>query len=317
MIITLIIGLFFGFGICFLCLYPKLKTTQTIDQEIIQLNNNNRQEFNSISESLQKVQEATATATDNFKKLSDNLAQASQQQEMLLKQEYEQKENELIKQLEQQKQLVEQNFVSYKKEAEDTYLQIIKECANQTQNKLDKISELSNNLKTLKSQIDTIVQYNKTQEEKKQQINFYKLNIQDEDLIEIEKLKEVAKTLRNEEPLNKVIWKVYYEKPTADLIGRIVGQKEKIGIYKITNLLNQKCYVGQSNQIGERFKQHIKRGLGAEAATKNKLYPAMKEIGVENFSFEIIQECTQEELNEKELYWQEIFHARDFGYSIK
>jgi hypothetical protein len=38
--------------------------------------------------------------------------------------------------------------------------------------------------------------------------------------------------------LNKVIWKVYYEKPTLDLIGRIVGAKEKIGIYKITNLSN-------------------------------------------------------------------------------
>ena len=77
------------------------------------------------------------------------------------------------------------------------------------------------------------------------------------------------------------------------------------------------CYVGQSNQIGERFKQHIKRGLGAETATKNKLYPAMKEFGVENFSFEIIEECDLNLLNEKEQYWQEVFHAKDFGYSIK
>jgi hypothetical protein len=43
----------------------------------------------------------------------------------------------------------------------------------------------------------------------------------------------------------------------------------------------------------------------------------MKEFGVENFSFEIIEECDLNLLNEKEQYWQEVFHAKDFGYSIK
>ena len=64
-----------------------------------------------------------------------------------------------------------------------------------------------------------------------------------------------------------------------------------------------------------RWKQHIKRGLGAEAPTRNKLYPAMKSIGVENFTFEIIEECSRGELDEREDFWQEYFH--DFGFSIK
>ena len=51
------------------------------------------------------------------------------------------------------------------------------------------------------------------------------------------------------------------------------------------------CYVGQAANLAERWKQHIKRGLGADPITKNKLYPAMKAIGVENFSFEVIEEC--------------------------
>jgi hypothetical protein len=57
-------------------------------------------------------------------------------------------------------------------------------------------------------------------------------------------LREAAKTLRNQEPLCKVIWKYYYEKPTSDLISRVVGSEIKTGIYKITNLENNMCYIG-------------------------------------------------------------------------
>lgn len=77
------------------------------------------------------------------------------------------------------------------------------------------------------------------------------------------------------------------------------------------------CYVGQAVDLAARWKQHIKRGLGADTPTKNKLYPAMASIGIENFSFEVIEECERSQLNEREDYWQKYFHAIDFGYSIK
>ena len=43
----------------------------------------------------------------------------------------------------------------------------------------------------------------------------------------------------------------------------------------------------------------------------------MQTVGVENFSFEIIEECTKSQLNDKEDYWQDFFKAKEFGYSIK
>ena len=135
--------------------------------------------------------------------------------------------------------------------------------------------------------------------------------------MEILKLKEVLPYLRDSEPLNKVIWKVYYEKPSTDMIGRVVGPGVHTGIYKITNIENNMCYVGQAVNIADRWKQHIKRGLGAETPTRNKLYPAMLSFGIENFTFEVIEECDRDLLNSREDYWQEYFHAKDFGYSIK
>jgi hypothetical protein len=57
-------------------------------------------------------------------------------------------------------------------------------------------------------------------------------------LEEIEKLRAVEPYLRNKEALNKIIWKVFYEKPTTDLIGRVIGNTVQTGIYKITNIDN-------------------------------------------------------------------------------
>lgn len=43
----------------------------------------------------------------------------------------------------------------------------------------------------------------------------------------------------------------------------------------------------------------------------------MKFVGVENFTFEVIEECERDYLDKQEDYWQEYFHAKDYGYSIK
>jgi group I intron endonuclease len=97
----------------------------------------------------------------------------------------------------------------------------------------------------------------------------------------------------------------------------VVGTGQHTGIYKITHIPSEKCYVGQAVNIADRWKQHVKRGVGAEDWTRNKLYPAMYSLGVENFTFEIIEECDRSKLNEREDYWQDFFHAKDYGYSIK
>jgi len=104
-------------------------------------------------------------------------------------------------------------------------------------------------------------------EMERQQKDFYRLQLSDLDLEEIKKIRSIEPYLRKKEPLNKVIWKVYYEKPYTDLIGRVIGQSKKTGIYKITNLENGKCYIGQAVDLAERWKQHIKRGIGADPPT--------------------------------------------------
>ena len=179
------------------------------------------------------------------------------------------------------------------------------------------IKSAETQLAELSAKVFAAVEAAKRQEEMETAQDFYRLNLSEIDIEEIIKLREVTALLRDSEPLNKVIWKVYYEKPYSDLIGRVVGSGLHTGIYKITNIESQKCYVGQAADIASRWKQHIKRGIGAEAPTRNKLYPAMLKHGVENFTFEIVEECSRDKLNEREDYWQDYFGAKEFGYSIK
>ncbi len=99
-------------------------------------------------------------------------------------------------------------------------------------------------LAELTAKVLAAVEAAKRREEMEIKQDFYRLNLPEIDINEIVKLREVTTILRDSEPLNKVIWKVYYEKPYTDLIGRVVGSGIHTGIYKITNLNNQKCYVG-------------------------------------------------------------------------
>ena len=188
---------------------------------------------------------------------------------------------------------------------------------NKREKAQEEIEELQNKLLEIKSKVDATKEVQKREELEREKKNFYRLVLSDTDLAEIKALRSIETQLRDATPLNKVIWKVYYENPYTALIGRVVGKERKTGIYKITNLENGMSYVGQSVDIAERWKQHIKRGIGAEAPTRNKLYPAMLQFGVENFTFEIVEECDKSLLDSREDYYQEFFHTKDFGYSIK
>lgn len=84
-----------------------------------------------------------------------------------------------------------------------------------------------------------------------------------------------------------------------------------IGIYKITNNINGKIYIGQSNNIQRRFLEHKNRG----ATSRIPVDIAIQKYGKENFSFEIIEECTIEQLNQKEMYWISYFNSVENGYN--
>ena len=93
--------------------------------------------------------------------------------------------------------------------------------------------------------------------------------------------------------------------------------KISCGIYIITNLINNKVYIGKSNNIQRRFMEH--KSPYEWSRTPNKpLYLAFVKYGLINFSFDIIEECDINILNEREKYWIDFYNStnRDIGYNI-
>lgn len=316
-----IIGIFIGSFIFFIALYPKTIKVQKIDKEVIEQNkkyNIENQDLIAQNQSL-KIELTELNAQKN--ELKNSIFSLSQQAEESATILYEKNIELMQEKLSQAAKELSNEFQHNKDKYEEEYLSTLYDYVcnfNQVIAEREQfLANLNENISKSEKTMAVIIESNKRLQEIKEKENFYKLNLSEQDLEEISHLKDIEKYLRNPEPLNKVIWKVYYEKPYTDLIGRVIGNKTKTGIYKITNTENQMCYIGQAVDIADRWRQHIKRGLGAEAPTKNKLYPAMQALGVENFTFEIIEECPKAELNEKEDYWQDYFKAKEFGYSIK
>lgn len=114
-----------------------------------------------------------------------------------------------------------------------------------------------------------------------------------------------------------VIYNHFFAAEVASLCNRVLGQGKRVtGIYKITNIKNGMVYVGRSVDIRNRWTQHIKRAVGTEKETQNLLYPAMREHKVWNFSFEVLEECDRDSLNEREKFYQDVYKAKE-DYSIK
>ena len=79
-----------------------------------------------------------------------------------------------------------------------------------------------------------------------------------------------------------------------------VGIKECAGIYKIANLNNNMVYIGQSTNVRNRIKSHIQASLGISTIASQLVHDKIAEEGLENFSFQIIEECDKTQLNDRE-----------------
>ena len=176
--------------------------------------------------------------------------------------------------------------------------------------------EIRAEIDKIKSSLSAGVEARLRDQEKKEKINFYKLYINETDLSDVKVLENLKPTLHKPVILSKLIWTQYFQKQMNELCDRVLGKESVCGIYKITNLLTEQAYIGQSINIADRWKQHCKCGLGIDASATNKLYNAMQKYGVWNFSFELLEQVHQRNLlNEKEKFWIEMYQSNKFGYN--
>lgn len=86
-------------------------------------------------------------------------------------------------------------------------------------------------------------------------------------------------------------------------------------IYKITNDINGKVYIGKTLlDIQKRFSQHKSESFRSKNENR-PLYRAMNKYGFEHFYIELIEECPIEKLSDKEVYWINFYNSYKNGYN--
>lgn len=180
---------------------------------------------------------------------------------------------------------------------------------------IEEKNKLQDELDKLRASLSAGVEARLREQERQTEINFYKLSIDEADLADVKMLESLKPSLRKPVVLSKLIWTQYFQKQMTELCDRVLGTKVICGIYKITNILTEQCYIGQSVDVSKRWKDHCKCGLGIDAPSTNALYNAMQKDGVWNFSFELLETCPREQLNEKEAFWISMYQSNKFGYN--
>ena len=239
-------------------LLKKKKQNLDIDQKN-QEANIRAAELNEYINSLTEKKELIKNEVNNLSEQSANMIIQNQMmsaQFELDKKIAKETFDEQVQTLKDNLNLLKENTLKKYEEAnaqyENEYLQVLSDFALIANKKAEEIGILETQIKELRSKAQAAIEENKRRYEESEKVNFYRMVLPKEDIDEIKHLRSITPYLRNSEPLNKVIWKVYYENPCSDMIGRVLGTDVKTGIYKITNLQNNMCYVGQCVDAASR-----------------------------------------------------------------
>lgn len=221
---------------------------------------------------------------------------------------------ELEKIYSEKTQDLDAKYQEYYDTLESEYCEVLQDLSSYSFDKAKAVKTIENELIELKAKQTSYINEKLRQEAIKNQQDYYKMTLPQTHVKDIEIIRnDLQPLLFNKEAVDKLIWEAYYKAEYDKLMSRLFSDNVKhCGIYKITCLPTDKAYIGQSVDIKERFKQHIKNGL-SYAPSSNKLYSEMQKYGCENFMFEILEEVSRDKLNEREVYWIDFYRTKEYG----
>ena len=290
----------------------KLRQRVKINEEIQLLNEKEEQKYNSLLEkqaSLDAEYQKTRNQYDEVIKLAESNANAVADAAL----------TKAMSGMEESLDALGRKYQEAEQEYNEEYTLVMKDLVSdliqQTEDQQEKIAELEKKRNELAASVEASIKARLREKEIKEQLDFYRVKLDELDLADIETLTKIKKKLNKPRILSMLIWQTYYQKPMTQLCNNILGEKVVTGIYKITNQETGQVYIGQARNIAERFKEHAKCGLDIDRPAANKLYQAMVEDGLYNFSFELLEECSVSELNDKERQFIELYKSAEFGYN--
>lgn len=117
--------------------------------------------------------------------------------------------------------------------------------------------------------------------------------------------------------LDKIIYDTYIKKPVDEMIKRVLEGRKPTGIYKITRLKTGEIYIGKSTDVSARWQQHTKSCFHCGTISHSILHTTMEKDGIENFTFELLEETTKDKLTEREKFWIKYYDSTTYGLNEK
>lgn len=235
-----------------------------------------------------------------IKDVQESVQQAHDERSKALDIEYQRKKEKLNEEYE--------NYIEKRTQELDEYFAA----------KQEDIELLKQEFQKMKDTKIAAIEAARKEREIQEQPDRFCIPMEDAEIHDIEYLNSIMPKLRYPEVLGKCIWSVFFQKKIKTFLTNTLGPQDICGIYKITDRITQESYIGQSKNIQKRWTDHLKCGVGASPASNaNQLYAAMKRDGVWNFSFELLEECLPEELDDKERYFIDLYVSDIAGLNSK
>lgn len=268
-------------------------------------------EKNEVEKDLQKAISLVDEKQRQFKQETEKLSELKRNVDNV----YKDKEEMSQKAYENFCDILDREYNNKSEEYEKLVSQLDESYSNKQNELLIELDKIKQELEDIKKKRSAAIEAQIREKEIKEKQSFYCIQITDGDKSDIQKLESIKKTFSKPRVLSMLIWQTWFQKPLKSLANNVIGAAEKTGIYKITNILTNECYIGQAVKLHDRWNEHAKCGLGIDTPAGNKLYKAIQEYGLWNFSWEVLEECSKDKLNERERYYIDLYDSYNYGYN--
>ena len=188
--------------------------------------------------------------------------------------------------------------------------QSLQEEIDKKQKDLDELAAVIDDYKARRDVINQEILRARAIEE---QQDFYRIQLPDSLKHDLEILSSIRKELTKVDILDKLIYDNYIKKSVDEMIKRVLKGETPCGIYKITRLKTGEIYIGKSTDIKSRWQQHSKSAYHCGTISHSTLHTIIEKDGIENFTWEVLEEVPKDKLGERERYWVDFYDSKNFG----
>lgn len=191
------------------------------------------------------------------------------------------------------------------------------ECTKkQTQAQIE-LDEIYQTLEDFKKKQQAINEEIIRQRQIEEQQDFYRIVLDEAAISDMQILLTIREKLISHENLDKLIYDAYVAKPVLEMTKRVLGGRAPSGIYKITRLKTGEVYIGKSTDVKKRWAEHCKTAYGVGSIAHSVLHTTIKRDGIENFTFELLEEVPKDKLAEREKYWITFYDSKNYGMNMR